>query len=108
MGVAFEHTAHHDFDHHHDITGHAEEHEEAAHHAKDHAIAHHLKMESIHKSAHAHMLKTAASRRHAHAHLDASIKAHIKAMDNRPRLFKAAEKAPRHVVKHATKNMRHM
>merc|ERR1711957_1023006 len=106
--VAFEHTAHHDFDHHHDITGHAEEHEEAAHHAKDHAIAHHLKMESIHKSAHAHMEKTAASRRHAHAHLDYAILKHIKAMDNRHRLFEAAKKAHRHVVKHATKNMRHM
>jgi len=90
------------------MTGHAEEHEEEAHHVKDAAIAKHLKMESIHKSAHAHMLKTAASRRHAHAHLDASIKAHIKAMDNRHRLFKAAKKAHRHVVKHATKNMRHM
>merc|ERR1712195_429287 len=106
--VVFEATAHKDFDHHHTMTGHAEEHEEEAHDAKDHAIAKHLKMESIHKSAHAHMLKTAASRRHAHAHLDASIKAHIKAMDNRHRLFKAAKKAHRHVVKHATKNMRHM
>merc|ERR1712160_220577 len=106
--VAFEHTAHHDFDHHHDITGHAEEHEEAAHHAKDHAIALHLKMKNIHKKAHFHMESTAASRRAAHAHLDASIKKHIKAMDNRHRLFKAAKKAHRHVVSHATKNMRHM
>merc|ERR1712160_46367 len=106
--VAFEHTAHHDFDHHHDITGHAEEHEEAAHHAKDHAIALHLKMQHIHEHAHAHMMKTAASRRAAHARLDASIKKHIKAMDNRHRLFKAAKKAHRHVVSHATKNMRHM
>merc|ERR1711957_1004885 len=89
--VVFEHTAHHDFDHHHHMTGHAEEHEEEAHHAKDDAIALHLKMESIHKSAHAHMEKTAASRRAAHKSLDASIKKHIKAMDNRARLFKAAK-----------------
>merc|ERR1711957_1019770 len=52
--VKFEDAAHHDFDHHHDITGHAEDHEAALP----------LKMESIHKSAHAHMEKTAASRRH--------------------------------------------
>merc|ERR1711957_814220 len=56
----------------------------------------------------AHTKLTAATNAHHTAHLDASIKAHIKAMDNRHRLFKAAEKAHRHVVKHATKNMRHM
>merc|ERR1711957_811238 len=89
--VKFEQKAHDDFDHHHHMTGHAEEHEEEAHHVKDDAIALHLKMESIHKSAHAHMEKTAASRRAAHKSLDASIKKHIKAMDNRARLFKAAK-----------------
>lgn len=90
------------------MTGHAEEHEEEAHHVKDAAIAKHLKMESIHKSAHAFMMKTRASRAKAHFALDASIKKHIKAMDNRARLFKAAKKAHMHVVSHATKNMRHM
>merc|ERR1712160_200560 len=87
--VVFEATAHKDFDHHHTMTGHAEEHEEEAHDAKDHAIAKHLKMESIHKSAHAHMLKTAASRRTAHTMLDHIIKTH--------------KKAHMHVVSHATK-----
>merc|ERR1712166_129144 len=94
--VKFEQKAHDDFDHHHHMTGHAEEHEEEAHHVKDAAIAKHL------------MMKTRASRAKAHFALDASIKKHIKAMDNRHRLFKAAKKAHMHVVSHATTNMRHM